>query len=75
VNSIALAGGLVLALLAFFGWKEGLVRHGWYEHNRCIEARRFDMPLDEAVAGCASAKAFKQWRNAVSNAESVESEY
>jgi hypothetical protein len=66
MQSIAVAGGLVLALLAFFGWKEGLVRHGWNEHGRCISERQRDLSPERAITACASDDAFNQWRDAVS---------
>lgn len=66
MKGIAVAGELILALLAFFGWKEGLVRHGWNEHDRCISERRRDMPLEQAITACSSDEAFNQWRDAVS---------
>ena len=72
MNGLGWAVGLVLAIWAFFGWKEGLVRHGWNEHDRCIAERRRDIPAEQAITACASGDAFNQWRDATSGSTSDE---
>lgn len=66
MKGVAVAVGLGLALWAFFGWKEGLVRHGWTEHGRCISEAQRDMPPERAITACSSDEAFNRWRDATS---------
>ena len=60
------AAAVVIAFVAFLGWKEGLVRHGWEGHDACVyEKLRYGMPNDEAMEAikpCSGSKAFDQWR-------------
>jgi hypothetical protein len=63
------ASAVVVAFFAFFGWKEGLVRHGWEGHDQCIYERlRNGMATEEAsefveaIKACSSREAFEQWR-------------